>query len=72
MKIIREKVKIEFTSDEINIIEKMNDLADKFHIKNNLCTNYDCKECPFQAFCSDNMESVYLNIEKFLNNEDWR
>lgn len=72
MKIIREKVKIEFTPEEINVIEKMNDLAYNFYTKNNLCTNYDCKECPFQAFCSDNMKSVYNNIEQFLNNEDWR
>ena len=72
MKIIKERVKIEFTPEEINIIEKMNYLADKFHMNNQFCNSYDCDECPFQAFCSDNMESVYSNIEKFLNNEDWR
>ena len=72
MKIIKEKVKIEFTPEEINIIEKMNDLTDKFYMKNRLCTDYDCKKCPFQAFCSDEMEDVYSNIEQFLNNEDWR
>lgn len=26
----------------------------------------------FSALCGDNIESVYSNIEKFLNNEDWR
>ena len=72
MKIIKEKVKIEFTPEEINIIEKMNDLASNFYINNRFCKDYNCQNCPFQAFCSDEMEDVYYNIEQFLNNEDWR
>ena len=72
MKITKERMKIEFTPEEINIIEKMNDLADKFHENTHFCNNYHCNECPFQAFCSDDIENVYHNIEQFLNNENWR
>lgn len=72
MKIIKERVRIEFTPEEKEIIEKMNDLTETFHANNDFCKDYDCEICPFRAFCSDNMESVYNNIEQFLNNEDWR
>ena len=50
----------------------MNDLASNFYINNRFCKDYNCQNCPFQAFCSDEMEDVYYNIEQFLNNEDWR
>lgn len=72
MKIIKGIDKIEFTDYEKEIIEKMNELTDNFFMKNNLCTSYDCNMCPFQAFCSDNINDVYQNIEKFLNGTDWR
>ncbi len=72
---IEKKTTVTLSDNEIRAINVMIELTSEIS-DNDFCSksDYPCNCCPLNVFCGNNVtpDEVKREIEKFLNNEDWR